>query len=78
MTPTLVIMAAGNSTRYGALKQFENVGLSNAYLFEYAIYDAIETGFKRVIFIIKKEYQQYFTELKKSYPNIFKLNLLFS
>ena len=65
MTPTLVIMAAGNSSRYGALKQFENVGSSNACLFEYAIYDAIETGFKRVIFIIKKEYQQYFTELKK-------------
>jgi UTP-glucose-1-phosphate uridylyltransferase len=65
MTPTLVIMAAGNSTRYGALKQFENVGLSNACLFEYAIYDAIEAGFKRVIFIIKKEYQKYFTELKK-------------
>ena len=65
MTPTLVIMAAGNSTRYGALKQFENVGSSNACLFEYAIYDAIEAGFKRVIFIIKKEYQQYFAELKK-------------
>ena len=51
MTPTLVIMAAGNSTRYGALKQFENVGSSNAFLFEYAIYDAIEAGFKKVIFI---------------------------
>ena len=64
MTPTLVIMAAGNSTRYGGLKQFEKVGPSHAFLFEYAIYDAIEAGFKRVVFIIKKEYQNYFENLE--------------
>ena len=61
-------MAAGNSTRYGGLKQFEKVGPSHVFLFEYAIYDAIEAGFRRVVFIIKKEYENYFENLENKNP----------
>ena len=77
MTPTIVIMAAGDSSRYGSLKQFEKVGAANAYLFEYAIYDAIEAGFKKVVFIIKKEFKSYFKELEKKLANLIEFDFAF-
>ena len=77
MIPTLVIMAAGNSTRYGSLKQFEKVGAANAYLFEYAIYDAIEAGFKKVVFILKKEFQVYFKDIVSKLSQFIEIEFAF-
>lgn len=53
--PTLVIMAAGMGSRYGGLKQMDPVGPSGETIVEYSIYDAINAGFGKVIFIIKEE-----------------------
>lgn len=52
---TLLIMAAGNGSRYGALKQFDALGPEGSFLMEYSIFDAIEAGFKKVVVITKKE-----------------------
>ena len=52
---TLVIMAAGMGSRYGGLKQIESVGPNGEFIIDYSIYDAIKEGFKKVVFIIKKE-----------------------
>lgn len=52
---TLVIMAAGMGSRYGGLKQIDPVGPSGEVILDYSVYDAIEAGFNKVIFIIKKE-----------------------
>ena len=53
---TLLIMAAGSGSRYGALKQFDQLGPKGEFLFEFSIYDAIINGFDHIVIIIKKEY----------------------
>ena len=62
MKETLVILAAGMGSRYGGLKQVDGVGNHNEPIIEFTIYDAIRSGFKKVVLIIKKEHQQLFEE----------------
>ena len=52
---TLVIMAAGMGSRFGGLKQVEPVGPNKEFILDYSIYDAIQAGFTKVVFIIKEE-----------------------
>ena len=52
---TLVIMAAGMGSRFGGLKQIEPIDEYGNFIIDYSIYDAIKEGFKKVVFIIKKE-----------------------
>lgn len=52
---TLVIMAAGMGSRYGGLKQLDPIGLNGEFILDYSIYDAINAGFDKVVFIIKEE-----------------------
>jgi dTDP-glucose pyrophosphorylase len=59
---TLLIMAAGMGSRFGGLKQIEPVGPNGEFLIDYSIYDALRTGFNKVVFIIKKEHEQIFKE----------------
>lgn len=60
---TLVIMAAGMGSRYGGLKQIDPVGPNGEIIMEYSIYDAIQAGFGKVVFIIKKEIEETFREV---------------
>lgn len=59
---TLVIMAAGIGSRFGGLKQIEPVGPNGEFIIDYSIYDAIRSGFNKVVFIIKKENYDIFKE----------------
>ena len=59
---TLVIMAAGMGSRFGGLKQIEPVGPNGEFIIDYSIYDAIEAGFDKVVFIIKEENYNLFKE----------------
>lgn len=52
---TLVVMAAGMGSRFGGLKQITPVDDDGNFLLDYSIYDAIQAGFKKVVFIIKEE-----------------------
>jgi len=61
--PTLVILAAGMASRYGSLKQIQSFGPSGETIIEYSIYDAIRAGFKKVIFIIRKDFVEDFKEI---------------
>jgi len=72
MKETLVILAAGMGSRYGGLKQIDGVGNHNEPIIEFTIYDAIKTGFKKIVLIIKKEHQELFEEslVKKIRPYI--------
>lgn len=63
MKPTLVILAAGMASRYGSLKQIQSFGPSGETIMEYSIYDAIRAGFGKVVFIIRKEFEQDFREV---------------
>ena len=60
--PVLVIMAAGMGSRYGGLKQIDPVDPQGNIIMDYSIYDAALAGFKKVIFVIKKENLQDFKE----------------
>ena len=59
---TLVIMAAGMGSRFGGFKQIEPVGPSGEIIADYSVYDAKKAGFERVVFIIRKENEDYFKE----------------
>ena len=52
---TLVILAAGMGSRFGGLKQIEPVGPNGEFIIDYSIYDAIQAGFSKIVFIIKEE-----------------------
>lgn len=52
---TLVILAAGMGSRFGGLKQIEPVGPNGEFIIDYSIWDAIDAGFKKVVFVIKRE-----------------------
>ena len=58
----LVIMAAGMGSRFGGLKQIEPIDEYGNFIIDYSIYDAIKVGFKKVVFIIKKENYDIFRE----------------
>ena len=60
--PVLVIMAAGMGSRYGGLKQIDSVDDENDKIIDFSIFDARRAGFKKVIFIIKKENYELFKE----------------
>jgi hypothetical protein len=60
MTPTLVLLAAGLSTRYGRLKQLEPVGPHGEALLDYAVFDARKAGFLRVLLVIRRELDELF------------------
>ncbi len=59
---TLVILAAGMGSRFGGLKQIEPVDEYGNFIIDYSIYDAIKVGFKKVVFIIKRENYDIFRE----------------
>lgn len=60
---TLVIMAAGLGSRFGGIKQLEPVGPSGEIIMDYSIYDAIEAGFEKVVFIIRKDIEEDFKKV---------------
>jgi dTDP-glucose pyrophosphorylase len=60
MDLTLVIMAAGIGSRYGGVKQLDGIGPSGETIMDYSIYDAIDAGYTKVVFIIRKELQEAF------------------
>jgi hypothetical protein len=59
---TLVVMAAGMGSRFGGPKQVTPVGSHGEFIIDYSIYDAIQAGFTKVVFIIKKEHRDIFRE----------------
>ena len=58
----LLIMAAGMGSRFGGLKQITPMGPNEEFIIDYSIYDAVASGFSKVIFIIKEENYQVFKE----------------
>ena len=64
MKTTLIIMAAGIGSRYGAgIKQLAKVGPSGELIIDYSVHDALEAGFDDVTFIIRKDIEEDFREV---------------
>lgn len=62
MKPTLVILAAGMGSRYGGLKQLDEVGPNGEAIIDYSLFDAIRAGFGKVVFIIRRDFEVAFKE----------------
>jgi UTP-glucose-1-phosphate uridylyltransferase len=60
MKPTLLILAAGMGSRYGGLKQIDGIGPNKEPIIEYSIYDAINSGFGKIVFVIRREFEDAF------------------
>ena len=70
-------MAAGSGSRYGKLKQFDDLGPAEEFLLEFSIYDAIDCGFDHVVLITKAENKSYLEEyLTPRVPNNIKLDVV--
>ncbi len=62
MKPTLFVLAAGMGSRYGGLKQLDPLGPNGETIMDYSIYDAIKSGFGKVVFVIRKDFEQEFRD----------------
>ena len=62
MKPTLFVLAAGMGSRYGGLKQLDSLGPNGETIMDYSIYDAIKSGFGKVVFVIRKDFEQEFRD----------------
>ena len=62
MKPALVILAAGMGSRYGGLKQLEQVGPSGETIMDYSIHDALRAGFGKAVFVIRPDMEEAFKE----------------
>lgn len=62
MRPTLLILAAGVGSRYGGLKQVDGMGPNGEAILEYSVHHAIQAGFGKVVFVIRKEIETAFRE----------------
>ncbi|MBQ2302074.1 MAG: nucleotidyltransferase, partial [Oscillospiraceae bacterium] len=63
MDITLAVMAAGMGSRFGGLKQIEPVGPNGEVLLDYSVHDAINAGYSKIVFIIKREIEKDFREI---------------
>lgn len=60
MKLTLLVLAAGMGSRYGGLKQLDEVGPSGETVMDYSVFDAMRAGFDRVVFVIRKDIEEAF------------------
>lgn len=63
MEPSLLVLAAGIGSRYGGLKQLDSFGPFGENIIDYSIFDAIRVGCKKVVFIIREEFEADFKEV---------------
>ena len=74
---TLLLMAAGSGSRYGKLKQFDDLGPNGEFLMEFSIFDALQNGFEHIVVITKKENQAFLkNHLSERLDSSIKLDVL--
>lgn len=60
MKPTLFVLAAGMGSRYGGLKQLDALGPNGETIMDYSVYDALQAGFGKIVFVIRKDFEEDF------------------
>ena len=74
---TLLLMAAGSGSRYGKLKQFDELGPKAEFLLEFSVYDAIKSGFDHIVLVTKKENQSFLSNyLTQRIPSDIKIDVV--
>ena len=75
---TLLVLAAGIGSRFGGLKQMASIGINGESIIDYSVYDAIESGFNKVVFVIRREFQKEFEEkISRKYVGKIQLEFVF-
>ena len=78
MKPTLFVLAAGMGSRYGGLKQLDGLGPHGETIMDYSIYDAIRSGFGKVVFVIRKDFEADFrAKILSKYENHIPVEVVF-
>lgn len=78
MKPTLFVLAAGMGSRYGGLKQLDGLGPNGETIMDYSIFDAIRGGFGKIVFVIRKDFEQDFREkIISKYENHIPVEVVF-
>ena len=68
MKPTLFLLAAGMGSRYGGLKQLDPLGPQGQSIMDYSIYDAIQAGFGKIVWVIRHDFEEQFrTQILSKY-----------
>ena len=71
MKPTLLVLAAGMGSRYGGLKQMDGLGPNSETIIDYSIYDAVNAGFGKVVYIVREYFRAQFEEsVKAKYSHV--------
>ena len=71
MKPTLLVLAAGMGSRYGGLKQMDGLGPNGETIIDYSIYDAVEAGFGKVVYIVREYFREQMEQVvKEKYSNV--------
>lgn len=71
MKPTLLVLAAGMGSRYGGLKQMDGLGPNKETIIDYSIYDAVQAGFGKVVYIVREYFKEQFEQVvKEKYSNV--------
>ena len=75
---TLLVMAAGMGSRYGGLKQLDEVGPSGETIIDYSVFDAIKAGFSKIVFIIRKDFEDEFKiKISNKFSNDIQVEFVF-
>lgn len=78
MKPTLFVLAAGMGSRYGGLKQLDGLGPHGETIMDYSIFDAIRSGFGKIVFVIRKDFEDDFRKIILSkYENHIPVEVVF-
>ena len=78
MKPTLFVLAAGMGSRYGGLKQLDGLGPNGETIMDYSIFDAIRGGFGKLVFVIRKDFENDFrNKIISKYENHIPVELVF-
>ena len=71
MKPVLLVLAAGMGSRYGGLKQMDGLGPHEETIIDYSIYDAVQAGFGKVVYIVREYFLDQFKEtVARKYSNV--------
>ncbi len=71
MKPTLLVLAAGMGSRYGGLKQMDGLGPNGETIIDYSIYDAVEAGFGKVVYVVREYFREQMEQVvKEKYSNV--------
>ncbi len=78
MDLTLLILAAGMGSRYGGLKQLDELGPGGETIMDYSVFDAKRAGFTKVVFVIRKDFEAEFRErVGRRYEHVMQIDYVF-